>query len=267
VLTDHVALLATIRSGVAGFPDDFEDRLDEPLVKVFGHGQLQALVHACRAAAPDIAREALLSGATGRDLLAWLERASLATDEGHAFRQGRYESADVRLRPLAEDDIAAIYFASLDPDSAHRWRYRGRTPSPEAFRQSLFTDAILAQFMVENRSDPEHAVGLVSGYNADLVSGHCYIALLRTDGALRRPQSAGLMVEGAILFIQYVFDHFELKKIYVEVPEYNQSLIQGADAVFKKEGDLRDHYVYRGRSWAQYLYACYREDWDGLWAT
>lgn len=102
------------------------------------------------------------------------------------------------------------------------------------------------------------AVGCASGYSADLASGHCYFAAIRTSEL-----KPGLVIEGSLCLLDYLFDHFELRKIYLEVPEYNAGLFPaGPDSPLHLEGELPGHYRFGGKEWAQRIYAVYREDWD-----
>lgn len=64
-------------------------------------------------------------------------------------------------------------------------------------------------------------------------------------------------------FIQYLFDHFDFRKLYFEVPEYNASLLAtGAGSLLAEEGRLREHLYYGDRMWDMVVYALYREPWE-----
>lgn len=262
--TDIADVLTVIRERVPEWPGDFENRLDEPLTNVFGHLQLQVLFYAVKQAKPDISRAALADPSTdGATLLYWLE--SLVGQPRTLRRRDRhdYRSSGAHLRPLTESDVMPLYHAALNPADAHRWRFRGRTPSPEMFHHSLFNDNVLAQYMVW-ANEPVAPVALVSAYAADLVSGHCYLAVQRS-AHVNRGEHRGVPLEGALLFISYLFDHFDLVKIYLEVPEYNDWLVAGAAKDFLRlEGQLRGHYLFSGERYDQSIYALYKEDWDPI---
>lgn len=260
------AVLDAVRARVRGFPEDFEQRLDEKLGSVFGHLDMQVLIYACRLIVPGMPRQVFAPDATGHDLMHWLGK---AVESGRTRfsprKRGSYMSADATLRPIVEQDVSALYLAALDPRSGHRWRYRGRTPSPDAFRRSLFGEGVLAQFAVVSLEDRSRAVGLVSAYSADIASGHCYVAFQRADPGRSPSPTRGLMIEGILIFIQYLFDHFNLFKIYLEIPEYNLDLvIGGATSILQLEGRLAKHYYYGERRWDQYIYALYKDAWDEI---
>jgi RimJ/RimL family protein N-acetyltransferase len=256
-------------------PDGILNRLSEPLQRILSHSQLQILIYSAMQVVPGLERENFHSGTTGEDLLYWLQRSTAdeAATSGEPIGRsstqggrnelpprGSYRSASVTIRPLRETDLAPLYEAALDPRFAHRWRFRGTTPSPEAFRAHLFSDKVLAQFAVVPLARPENTLGLAVAYDADLWAGHCFVGIQRAAGP-RQEADRGLMIEGLLVFIEYVFDHFSFHKLYFEVPEYNRALIEGAP-VMRKEGTLRNHYYYGDRRWDQYLMAIHRDDWD-----
>lgn len=112
------------------------------------------------------------------DLYDWLKAAAKAGEQPRAERpQELGRSSRVRLRPIAEQDILALYNASFDPATAGMWRYRGRTVPIDQFVGTLFT-GVIAQFMVEDREGS--TLGLVTAYEENSAGQHCKIAFLRT---------------------------------------------------------------------------------------
>lgn len=261
-------VVAYLRERVPSLPADLVDRLDEPLDAVLTHGELQALVMAATVAAPHLSREPFETGATGLDLVAWLGPVLDGQEprRGAVDRppRGSYRSPNVTMRPIQETDIGRLYSASLAPTTAHRWRFRGHTPSPEEFRRSLFGGSTLAQFMVVPTSGTTEPAGLVSAYSGDLTSKHCYVAFQRTMSGSGGPETRGLMIEGFLVFVQFLFDHFDLRKVYIELPEYNLDLIGNGGDPFVIEGELKDHYYFGDRMWSQFILALYRERWEEL---
>lgn len=73
------------------------------------------------------------------------------------------------------------------------------------------------------------------------------------------------MIEGIFVFIQYLFDHFDFQKIYLEVPEYNLSLFAGGiGSLLEQEGCFRDHLYYGDRRWDMLMFALYRSSWEAV---
>ena len=166
----------------------------------------------------------------------------------------------VRLVPVVPAHHRRLYEISVSGDNLFRWRYHGVSPSFESFERSLY-NGVLCQFAVlkkdkQTKSHQDDVVGLVVAYNADLRNGHCYIAAVR-DTSL----SIGIL-EALSLFVSHVFCHWPLRKMYLEVAEYNVG--QFASAVRRKiiteEGRLRNHYYLNDDYWDHVMYALYRGD-------
>lgn len=257
-------MIDALRSRVPGFPSDFEERLDERLSDVFAPGQLQNLTYAAQTLEPGIDRGAVMGEASGTQLLYWLSRADPPEPGGtFAAKRGEYMTANAALRPLNDADVEVLYYSSLDPKSAHTWRFRGATASPEQFRAALFGNGVLAQFMVTPREQRGYGVGLVAAYAPDHSAGHCSVAVQRADNHSPEPSTGKLMLEGTLTFLSYLFDHFNFRKIYFEIPEFNQRIVEGwSESILVEEGRLKNHYYFGERFWDQIIYALYREPWD-----
>lgn len=126
----------------------------------------------------------------------------------------------VTLRPVLARDIDLLYMWATDPLAADTWRYRGVTPSPEAFQRSLWEN-VIAQYLVISRVDAQPR-GLVGLYNANLASGYAYAYALSAGTALR----SGASVRGLLLLGDMAFRRWPLRRIYLETS--SKALIQFA---------------------------------------
>lgn len=164
--------------------------------------------------------------------------------------------ATVRLTPVGPDDVRFLYSLAVHPQTCFRWRYRGVPPPVERFAADLWSQ-VLVQFVVR-RTENQEPVGHVVAYGAEIGHGHTYI------GAVFQPAytGTGLAARAAMMFIRYLFHAFPLRKLYMEVPEFNwPQLRSGENQLFRVEGRLRDHEHFAGRYWDRLLCAIYR---DGL---
>lgn len=264
-MADAQALLMAMVKGLT--PEHFQVQ-DEPIKGILGHGLFQGVVAAVTRLNPDVDRSALLAGSTWTDVFAWLRASegeqARAVDRSGRLPRGSYQSVSARLRPISPADVDALYSASLDPRASHRWRFRGRTPGPAEFGRLLFGHDVLCQFMVVEL-DSGAAVGLISAYDVDLVAGHVKVAAQRLPAEKTPSTSKGLMFEGFFIFAQYLFDHFALTKLILEVPEYNLSLLDtGQRTMLRLEGCLKSHYYYGDRYWDHYFLALYRSEWEEI---
>jgi RimJ/RimL family protein N-acetyltransferase len=167
--------------------------------------------------------------------------------------QGKY----ARLRPLAQNDYAYFYDLSLSAQNNARWRYRGSTPSPERFVTDLW-NGVQAQFVIET-PEPRTRAGLVVAYNADLANGTVYLAALIDNKYHRQVWP----MEGVLLFVNYLWQNWNFRKIYAETPEFSASQFSsGAGKYFVEEGRLREHQFFQGRYWDYIIYSMTRELWQ-----
>ena len=163
------------------------------------------------------------------------------------------EGRHVLLRTVIPDDHPALLAAESSGDLIPRWRFRGATP--QARRPS--PDTLLELLVVERATG--HRVGLVAVYEADLADGHARLAAARLDQTARSP----LMMLGLAMAVNYVFGCWALRKLYLDLPEYNlEQFASGMGRHFELEARLRDHLFYGGERWDQLVLAIHRDAWE-----
>jgi RimJ/RimL family protein N-acetyltransferase/acyl carrier protein len=161
-------------------------------------------------------------------------------------------SRSVRLRPVRSTDHDWLY-ELLTFDAGSRWRYRGRTPNPVEFTQDLWR-GVHAQFVVADRQ--EAPVGLVGLCNMNQVAGHCH--LFAVGASDRGP----LVSEAAGVLLNWAFDEYDLRKVWVEAPEFNLHQFASLTDVADIEGRLTGYDVWRGRFWDTFILSINRQRWD-----
>lgn len=166
-------------------------------------------------------------------------------------RTGRW----VALVPADSQYNDFLYQMAVDEESGYRWRLAGSVPPREVFQRDLW-NGVLCQFVIVERQAGA-PVGTVICYNADLHHGVGFVA----GAVVTAVRESGLGVEGFDLFFNYLFRTYDLRKIYLEIPEYNvaQMGIVGS-SLFCEEGRLRSHTYYDGRHWDRFVVALYRDD-------
>jgi len=164
----------------------------------------------------------------------------------------------VGLRLLKQPDIPLLYSIAVRGSLGGRFRFRGATPSPATFQESI-SESVLAQFVVERVRDRK-AVGVVVAYNASVRDGRCYLSIGLADPSLETQVEMG---KAGYLFVDYLFQHWPLRKIYLELSEEQLPSLQcGMSRWFTVEGCLNDHHFFNGRYWAQMTLVLAREDWQ-----
>jgi len=162
----------------------------------------------------------------------------------------------VDLLPLRSSDYRELYEWSTNLTEAFRWRFGGRTPSPEEFAHSLWMN-VLAQYLVVDENEVRQ--GLVVLYDADHVNGHVYI------GVQGRPsgQSGIYATLGLLRLIDHAFRHWPFRKIYAEIPEYNVASFSSISRRgMQVEGRLLNHIFYKDRYWDLITHSLTRETWE-----
>lgn len=204
----------------------------------------------------DVVRQFATLGDAHRWLEAALEGGEVLRDRGPDRAPVAGTSTRVRLRPLLDDDLRAIYLASFDPATSSAWRYRGRTLPADEFVATL-ADGVRAQYVVELTATGA-PVGLVSAYDHNAAGLHCKVAFLRIGD--RQPGDAGATFEGMLLFLSHLFATFPYRKVFAEVPSYNMALFEPGFA--QEEGVLRDYLFHQGAPVDLHIVSFRREQWE-----
>lgn len=255
------AFLSHIRQEIEGLPSDWVPDPTDPVASDnLSHADLQGIIVGLQRVNPQLHRLAILE-ANWCDVEHWLAESDAASVEGRPGRND-YRTASVQLMPVMEEHLPALYHGSMYPQTAHQWRFRGLTPGPDEFRAAVFSPVISTQFVVAHAETGE-IIGLVMSYDADTVAGHAYLGMHRVSPDERAPATKGLMIEGFLVFVEFLFDHFDYRKLYVEVPEYNLGFF-ASETLLVQEGVQRDHHYFSGRRWSKTTFAIWRDDWEAL---
>jgi RimJ/RimL family protein N-acetyltransferase len=117
---------------------------------------------------------------------------------------------------------------------------------------------VLAQFIIRHRTSNDR-LGMVIAYQASPANRTAYVAIVLDPGVHR----AGWPLEGFRLFMRYLFDAFDLRKVYAEAVDYNLAQYRGVlGHGATEEGRLRAH-VYVGGGYRDvHILAFYRADWS-----
>jgi RimJ/RimL family protein N-acetyltransferase len=180
------------------------------------------------------------------------------------FRPLPVEYGRVRLRPVSRNDYDWLFRVESDPRLMHRWRLSGRTPAPEDYARLLW-NGVLCQFVVEERMN-NICSGLVACYEPEPFNGVAKLAFVSDPDLFR----SGLLVDGMILFVDYVFRSWPFRKLYADSMEFNiagfvdpnRERAEDHTDLFKIEGCMKDYGYFDGKYWDKYILSISREDWD-----
>ena len=180
--------------------------------------------------------------------------------KGDAERTGPLQGRFVHLRPLSESDAALVYDFAVDPRSAHRWFFRGETPTRnESFELTL--RGALASFVVVTNSTNEE-VGLVIAQDPDITNQRVSLAVIHAE----RFRRLGWPLEGTALAIDWLFSNWPFRKVTAMAMEYSSADFRhGARDIFRLEARLEDVVYWQDRWWSMDLLAIRREEWAAFW--
>jgi len=172
------------------------------------------------------------------------------------------QAGGVYLKPISASDEVWLREAELSPFLAFRWRHHGMHLPPAEYSHHLWA-GVLAQFAILHG---DNLLGLSVLYGADFANGHCKmgIAKFRDAPDLR-------VMTGALLTINYGFQGWPFRKIYLEMAEYNfPQIASGAGTVFSEEGRLTEHIFLDGIYWDVLILALKRDPfllWSEKWLS
>lgn len=187
--------------------------------------------------------------------------------DGHAERRDtlpipRRSGRWVQLVPATPNYYDFVYSLVADEAVGYRWRFAGSVPAREVFDRALWNN-VLSQFIVVSTANAA-PLGLVQAYNAELTYGFTYVAQVMSTEAV----GTGVGAEAFYLFAGYLFRVLPLRKLYLDVPEYNLPLVVSSRGFpVRTEGRLREHSYYDGRLWDRVVLALYRQDYESIMRT
>jgi RimJ/RimL family protein N-acetyltransferase len=166
------------------------------------------------------------------------------------------ETRRLRLRTVATEDIPFLHEVETGPRTGWRFRYRGSVPTLEQYARDLGYD-VLSAFTIDDKK-AQARVGIVACYWSNLQDGHAHVAVVTAPAY----EGTGWGMEAMIVFMNYLFQIWNFRKLYANVLEFNLPQFKsGIDKGFRVEGVLKQHHYYAGKHWDQYMLGVYRDEW------
>jgi RimJ/RimL family protein N-acetyltransferase len=160
----------------------------------------------------------------------------------------------VTVRPVTPNDYAWIFDAALSGDAGSRWRLHGDLPTFDSFISGLLSESVATCIVEQNDAGP---IGMVQLIAHQPLSRHAQLSAFLVPEA----EGRGWPLEGVVLFVDYAFAAFDLRKLYLESLETEveryQSLI---GPVLHEEGCLKGHRYVFGQHLDCHILALYRDD-------
>lgn len=173
------------------------------------------------------------------------------------------DNGGIVLRLVQPSDYEFIQALETTGERLTTYRHRGTTPSPDEFVSRLWS-GVIAQFVV-CLSDTMEPIGLVAAYGADHRNQRVALSVVSAGSGVG---AGSLIVRGMEVFIDYLFNEFNFRKITGYVLESNMPAWQSAlGSVMRLEGQLRRHEFVSG-GWSDvFMVALFEDDWRDRRAT
>jgi RimJ/RimL family protein N-acetyltransferase len=171
-----------------------------------------------------------------------MERLNVASTVLPVSLDGRF----VRLRPITRADYTFLWQCRWRPEVMHLWT-QGRTmPSFEQYAQELeagLSGHIVTLLLIETTAE-QRPVGFVVAYDYSLDDRYAFFNITLAPAYA----DLGWGAEALLLFLNYLFAFFDLRKVCMDVFDFNQHAValllrHGA----RQEGRFREQRYYQGK--------------------
>lgn len=177
-------------------------------------------------------------------------------------------TSSISLHPVLPEHYPFLYRLATTGLNAVRWRYRGQIPPYEVFVQQIHQDVLL-QFAVQDNDTGELA-GHVVAYGADHRNRLCYVGVVIDQPYVGTKVGS----EALAALIRQIFEVWDFRKVYAEVPEFTFTSLQPrmdempkSNTMFEVEGCLKEYFYNGGRYWDMYQVAASREAWTATFGN
>jgi RimJ/RimL family protein N-acetyltransferase len=172
-----------------------------------------------------------------------------------------YAGQYVTLRAVSREDYPIFLRWRTDIKELHVWSSIRLVPTVEGFNNEM--DLLLSQSTTLLALDTVDStpIGFIQAFNINPTDGWCMVR------AYFAPSQRGhrSCTEAWFAFLDYLLGNFGLRKVYVDLPEFQRGSLEGVIAsAFSEEGRFRDHTFYDGRYWDAVRLALYRDAWPEL---
>lgn len=158
------------------------------------------------------------------------------------------ETNRIALRPVQKADLPIMYQWRNSDTYRGYFQARRNVVTQEEFENEYKRDVERsrhAQFVVWSKR-LNMQIGLVYSFSYSQSESHVMMGTFVTEDA----RNKGYGAEASVLFIKYIFDNFPIRKISVDIYEYNNASLAGCENLgFVKEGEFREHRFYNGKYW------------------
>ena len=165
----------------------------------------------------------------------------------------------ILLRPPDDSSISYLYQWELELSSKYLWTENCSIPDGYHFRDD-FVHQLKSHyhvFLMVYIIGQETPAGFIYSYNFNRTDGFLHTTIFIAQE--HRAQLIG--AEAGVLFHDYLFQYYPLRKVYSNVFSYNQTSLDFLlSAGFVVEGELKQHRYFCGAYHSMFTLALYRDE-------
>lgn len=176
--------------------------------------------------------------------------------EGGVVDDLRLVGRQVEMRPVTPAEHGRLYECVMSERVGIRWRVRGASMAFDDFVRGLWSQVSVHYAVYDWESG--RICGYVNCHSANPRDGWAFVSGFAAPEYI----GTGLMAEAGILFVDHLFAQWPYRKLYFDVPAYNEpSLASAVRDVLVEEGNRRAYYFFDGAYHDDRTYALWRERW------
>jgi RimJ/RimL family protein N-acetyltransferase len=165
----------------------------------------------------------------------------------------------VIVRPAVPVDYDFLYATAILTPAGGKWRLLGELPPFDQFLGIVFQGAKATSVVCS--VEDQRLLGMVQIWNHDPLSRNAHV----TTFFHPKDHGKGWPMEGLLLFVDFAFRAYDLKKIYVEVNDGGYDVYKALvdTGILIEEGCLKGHRYVMGEWQDCHILALYRDTFYG----
>lgn len=167
--------------------------------------------------------------------------------------EGKY----VKLRVVDEErDLSLLHTWRNNICEMYIWCNQKALITPQCYIDELRSENRHVQLMIIAKNCQfEKIIGTIFSYNYSPIDGTCFLSVFLDESAKGSVYGA----EATVLFVDYLFTYFNIRKICSDIYEYNFMSRKSTErAGFVREGIFAQQKYYDGKYWDVYRYGLFR---------
>lgn len=178
-------------------------------------------------------------------------------------RGARLRGTNIALRTITRDDYEFIFRVRTNTEDLFLWSHPRKLRSFPDFVIDLEDSlrSYIDTFLIIADPSGQDQMGFVYSYETSPVDGYTFLAIYLAPSF----RGSGFWKDALGIFLEYLFNYLNIRKVYMDIFEFNRISIGLAEAYgLKEEGKFPSHRWYGDQYWALHRFALYRGQWKDI---